>query len=76
VTYFPNSIEGDVANLVHMQTNLRKHQQEGPRYPVFGTKLYAEKLQAGGTFVLKPGTVSWRSKVPPLTSKMNSCGKA
>jgi 4-aminobutyrate--pyruvate transaminase len=31
VTYIPNSIEArDVANLVHMQTNLRKHQQEGP----------------------------------------------
>jgi 4-aminobutyrate--pyruvate transaminase len=31
VTYIPNSIEArDVASLVHMQTNLRKHQQEGP----------------------------------------------
>src|SRR5262249_45651743 len=31
VTYIPNSIEArDVASLVHMQTNLRTHQQEGP----------------------------------------------
>jgi 4-aminobutyrate--pyruvate transaminase len=31
VNYIPNSIEArDVASLVHMQTNLRKHQQEGP----------------------------------------------
>ncbi|MGA8694975.1 MAG: aminotransferase class III-fold pyridoxal phosphate-dependent enzyme [Xanthobacteraceae bacterium] len=31
MTYIPNSIEArDVASLVHMQTNLRKHQQEGP----------------------------------------------
>jgi 4-aminobutyrate--pyruvate transaminase len=31
VTYIPNSLQGrDVASLVHMQTNLRTHQQEGP----------------------------------------------
>jgi 4-aminobutyrate--pyruvate transaminase len=31
VNYIPNSIEArDVASLVHMQTNLRAHQQEGP----------------------------------------------
>ena len=31
MTYILNSIEArDVASLVHMQTNLRKHQQEGP----------------------------------------------
>jgi 4-aminobutyrate--pyruvate transaminase len=31
VNYIPNSIEArDVASLVHMQTNLRTHQQEGP----------------------------------------------
>jgi 4-aminobutyrate--pyruvate transaminase len=31
VTYIPNSIEArDIASLVHMQTNLRVHQQEGP----------------------------------------------
>lgn len=31
MTYIPNSIEArDVASLVHMQTNLRKHQAEGP----------------------------------------------
>src|SRR5207247_6557927 len=31
VTYIPNSIEArDIASLVHMQTNLRTHQQEGP----------------------------------------------
>jgi 4-aminobutyrate--pyruvate transaminase len=31
VTYVPNSIEArDVASLVHMQTNLRRHQQDGP----------------------------------------------
>jgi 4-aminobutyrate--pyruvate transaminase len=31
VSYIPNSIAArDVASLVHMQTNLRKHQQEGP----------------------------------------------
>jgi 4-aminobutyrate---pyruvate transaminase len=31
VTYIPNSIEArDVASLVHMQTNLRRHQTEGP----------------------------------------------
>jgi len=31
VTYIPNSIEArDVASLVHMQTNLRTHQQDGP----------------------------------------------
>jgi 4-aminobutyrate--pyruvate transaminase len=31
VNYIPNSIEArDVASLVHMQTNLRKHQKEGP----------------------------------------------
>jgi hypothetical protein len=29
VNYTPNSIEArDVASLVHMQTNLRRHQQE------------------------------------------------
>jgi 4-aminobutyrate---pyruvate transaminase len=32
VSYIPNSIEArDVASLVHMQTNLRKHQKEGPQ---------------------------------------------
>jgi 4-aminobutyrate--pyruvate transaminase len=37
VTYIPNSIEArDVASLVHMQTNLRKHQQEGPLVIVRG----------------------------------------
>jgi len=37
VTYIPNSIEArDVASLVHMQTNLRKHQQEGPHVIVRG----------------------------------------
>jgi len=31
LTYIPNSLEArDIASLVHMQTNLRKHQQEGP----------------------------------------------
>lgn len=31
MTYIPNSIEArDIASLVHMQTNLRLHQQEGP----------------------------------------------
>ena len=31
MTYIPNSIEArDVASVVHMQTNLRKHQQSGP----------------------------------------------
>jgi len=31
VSYIPNSIEArDVATLVHMQTNLRKHQTQGP----------------------------------------------
>ncbi|HYY37375.1 MAG TPA: aminotransferase class III-fold pyridoxal phosphate-dependent enzyme, partial [Xanthobacteraceae bacterium] len=31
MTYIPNSIEArDVATLVHMQTNLRKHQSQGP----------------------------------------------
>jgi hypothetical protein len=31
VTYIPNSIEArDVASFVHPQTNLRKHQEEGP----------------------------------------------
>jgi 4-aminobutyrate--pyruvate transaminase len=31
VTYIPNSIEArDIASLVHMQTNLRAHQHEGP----------------------------------------------
>jgi 4-aminobutyrate---pyruvate transaminase len=31
VTYIANSIEArDIASLVHMQTNLRQHQQEGP----------------------------------------------
>jgi 4-aminobutyrate--pyruvate transaminase len=31
VSYIPNSIEArDVASLVHMQTNLRRHQTEGP----------------------------------------------
>ena len=31
VTYIPNSIAArDIASLVHMQTNLRLHQQEGP----------------------------------------------
>lgn len=31
MTYIPNSIEArDVASLVHMQTNLRRHQLEGP----------------------------------------------
>ncbi|MGH8735028.1 MAG: aspartate aminotransferase family protein, partial [Burkholderiales bacterium] len=30
MSYIPNSIEArDVATLVHMQTNLRRHQQEG-----------------------------------------------
>jgi 4-aminobutyrate---pyruvate transaminase len=37
VTYIPNSIEArDVASLVHMQTNLRRHQQEGPHVIVRG----------------------------------------
>jgi 4-aminobutyrate---pyruvate transaminase len=37
VTYIPNSIEArDVASLVHMQTNLRTHQQEGPHVIVRG----------------------------------------
>jgi len=32
VSYIPNSIEArDVVSLVHMQTNLRKHQKEGPQ---------------------------------------------
>jgi hypothetical protein len=31
VTYIPNSIEArDVASVVHMQTNLRTHQEIGP----------------------------------------------
>lgn len=31
MTYIPNSIEArDVASVVHMQTNLRKHQESGP----------------------------------------------
>jgi 4-aminobutyrate--pyruvate transaminase len=31
VNYIPNSIEArDVASVVHMQTNLRRHQQDGP----------------------------------------------
>ena len=31
MSYIPNSIEArDVATLVHMQTNLRKHQRQGP----------------------------------------------
>ena len=31
MTYIANSIEArDIASLVHMQTNLRRHQQEGP----------------------------------------------
>ena len=31
MTYIPNSIEArDIASLVHMQTNLRRHQTEGP----------------------------------------------
>ena len=31
MNYIPNSIQArDVASLVHMQTNLRRHQQEGP----------------------------------------------
>ena len=37
MNYIPNSIEArDVASLVHMQTNLRKHQQEGPQVIVRG----------------------------------------
>jgi 4-aminobutyrate--pyruvate transaminase len=37
VTYIPNSIEArDIASLVHMQTNLRVHQQEGPHVIVRG----------------------------------------
>jgi len=37
VTYIPNSIEArDVASLVHMQTNLRKHQRQGPHVIVRG----------------------------------------
>ena len=37
MTYIPNSIEArDVASLVHMQTNLRTHQQEGPHVIVRG----------------------------------------
>src|SRR4030095_12298371 len=36
-TYISNSIEArDVASLVHMQTNLRRHQQEGPHVIVRG----------------------------------------
>jgi len=31
VTYSPNSLDArDIASLVHMQTNLRRHQQDGP----------------------------------------------
>jgi hypothetical protein len=30
MTYIPNSLEArDIASLVHMQTNLRRHQEEG-----------------------------------------------
>jgi 4-aminobutyrate---pyruvate transaminase len=37
VTYIPNSLAArDVASLVHMQTNLRRHQQEGPLVVVRG----------------------------------------
>ena len=37
MTYIPNSIEArDVASLVHMQTNLRKHQRQGPHVIVRG----------------------------------------
>jgi 4-aminobutyrate---pyruvate transaminase len=37
LTYIPNSIEArDVASLVHMQTDLRKHQQQGPHVIVRG----------------------------------------
>ena len=37
MTYIPNSIEArDIASLVHMQTNLRQHQQEGPLVIVRG----------------------------------------
>jgi 4-aminobutyrate--pyruvate transaminase len=37
VTYIPNSIAArDIASLVHMQTNLRVHQQEGPHVIVRG----------------------------------------
>jgi 4-aminobutyrate---pyruvate transaminase len=37
VTYIPNSLAArDVASLVHMQTNLRRHQQEGPLLVVRG----------------------------------------
>ena len=37
MTYIPNSIEArDIASLVHMQTNLRQHQQDGPLLIVRG----------------------------------------
>jgi 4-aminobutyrate---pyruvate transaminase len=37
VSYIPNSIEArDVGSLVHMQTNLRKHQKEGPHVIIRG----------------------------------------
>ena len=37
MNYIPNSIEArDVASLVQMQTNQRKHQQEGPQVIVRG----------------------------------------
>ena len=37
MTYIPNSLAArDVASLVHMQTNLRRHQQEGPLLVVRG----------------------------------------
>lgn len=37
MTYIPNSLAArDIASLVHMQTNLRRHQQEGPLLVVRG----------------------------------------
>lgn len=37
MTYLPNSLAArDIASLVHMQTNLRKHQEEGPLVIVRG----------------------------------------
>src|SRR5262249_410745 len=58
VTYIPNSIEArDVASLVHMQTNLRQHQWEGP--PAIGRGEGLRSFRDPGRDYIDTGAGLW-----------------
>ena len=73
MTYIPNSIEArDVASLVHMQTHLRRHQQEGPHVIVRGEgcrvfddsgRDYIESVRAYNTELRTFPGVIWASTI-------------